>query len=61
MDKIVNVDKHKIDYPVEVPPEAKEFIESLVQKEPTLRPKCGDLLKFKLFSLYPAKGKGKKI
>jgi len=49
------VDKNKIDYPVDLPAEAKEFIESLVQKDPNLRPKTQDLLKFKLFNLYPPK------
>ena len=44
----MQVDKNKIDYPVDIPPEAKEFIEALVQKDPNLRPKSQDLLKFKL-------------
>lgn len=46
---------------MEVPPEAKEFIEALVQKDPVLRPKTQDLLKFKLFNIFPPRvGKGKK-
>jgi serine/threonine protein kinase len=56
------VDKNKIDYPVEIPPEAKEFIECLVQKDPALRPKCHELLKFKFFTMHLSKGiKSKKI
>lgn len=50
---VIEVDKNKIDYPVDIPPEAKEFIEALVQKDPNLRPKTHELLKFKLFNLFP--------
>ena len=56
---IIQVDKNKINYPVDIPQEAKEFIEALVQKDPALRPKSQDLLKFKLFNLYPSKYKGR--
>jgi serine/threonine protein kinase len=54
------VDKNKIDYPVDIPIEAKEFIECLVQKDPAHRPKCHDLLKFKLFTTYLQKGQKQK-
>lgn len=37
-------------YPVEIPDDAKNFIESLVQKDPNLRPKCKDLLKHPFFT-----------
>lgn len=58
----MKVDKNKIEYPVEIPPEAKEFIEALVQKDPSLRPRCQDMLKFRLFSNYlPKSGKPKKM
>lgn len=63
MEKIVNVvfhfiqvDKKKIQYPPNFPPEAREFIEALMQKDPNLRPKSQDLLKFKLFTLFPKIG-----
>lgn len=36
-------------------PEAREFIEALLHKDPVMRPKSQDLLKFKLFSLFPSK------
>ena len=39
------MDKRRIDYPIAIPEEAKEFIELIVQKDPKLRPKCRDLLK----------------
>jgi serine/threonine protein kinase len=56
------VDKNRIDYPADFPAEAREFIECLVQKDPALRPKCNDLLKFKLFSMHLSKGlKNKKM
>lgn len=32
-------------YPVQIPEDAKSFIELLVQKDPNQRPKCKDLLK----------------
>ena len=44
-----------MDYLVDIPQQAKDFIEALVQKDPNMRPKSQDLLKFKLFSLYPSK------
>jgi hypothetical protein len=56
----MQVDKNRIDYPAEVPPEAREFIEALVQKDPGLRPKCSELLQFRLFSLHLGKGRGKR-
>lgn len=56
-EKIINVDKQAIMFPADFPPEAKEFVEALVQKDPALRPKCHDLLKFSLFTLHKAKHK----
>jgi serine/threonine protein kinase len=59
---LTQVDKNKIDYPVSVPAEAKEFIEALVQKDPALRPRSQDLLKYKFFGAYlPKPAKGKKL
>ena len=43
-----------------VPQEAREFIEALVQKDPALRPRSQDLLKYKFFGSYLPKGKSKK-
>ncbi len=49
MEKIINViiflikkqvDKIKFEYPVDIPQQAKDFIELLVQKDPNLRPKA---------------------
>ena len=54
------MDKKGIDYPVNVPQEAREFIEALVQKDPALRPRSQDLLKYKFFGSYLPKGKSKK-
>ena len=54
------MDRNKIDYPVDIPGEAREFIEALVQKDPNLRPKSGELLNYKLFSVYTPKNKNKK-
>jgi len=34
------VDKNRIDYPVDIPAEGREFIEALVQKDPSNRPRC---------------------
>jgi serine/threonine protein kinase len=42
---IIQVDKTKIEYPVNIPEDARSFIELLVQKDPSLRPKCKDLLR----------------
>lgn len=50
------MDKIKIDFSGNIVPEAQEFIEALMQKDPNLRPRSQDLLKFKLFSLFPGKG-----
>jgi serine/threonine protein kinase len=68
MEKIVNVnifdiqvDKNKIQYPIDIPKEAKDFIELLVQKDPNLRPKPTELLKHPFFSLCPPKVKSKKL
>ena len=55
------VDKNKIYYPVDIPPEPKDFIEALVQKDPNLRPKSQDLLKFKLFSVYSRKAASSRL
>ena len=38
-----------------IAPEAQEFIEALMQKDPSMRPRSQDLLKFKLFSMFPSK------
>ena len=57
----IQVDKIKIDYPADMPPEAREFIECLVQKDPNLRPKSHDLLKFRFFAIHLPKGKLKKM
>ena len=46
----IQVDKNKIYYPVDVPDDAKSFIEQLVQKDPASRPKCRDLLKHPFFT-----------
>ena len=59
---IIQVDKNKIEYPIEIPIEAKELIEALVQKDPALRPRCQDILKFRFFTTYlPKGGKSKKM
>jgi serine/threonine protein kinase len=58
----MQVDRNSIEYPPEVPAEAREFIEALVQKDPALRPKSHDLLKFRLFTQHLPKGsKPKKV
>lgn len=55
----MQVDKNRIQYPVEIPDDAKNFIEMLVQKDPELRPKSRQLLKHPFFvnNLKPSKGK----
>lgn len=45
----------KLDFSMKIAPEAQEFIEALMQKDPQMRPRSQDLLKFKLFSLFPTK------
>ena len=57
---MIQVDRNKIDYPVALPIEAREFIEALVQKDPHLRPKMSELLSFPVFNLYPRNAKAKK-
>ena len=47
----IQVDRDKINYPFELPSDAKDFIESIIEKDPKLRPKCKDLLKHR-FIVY---------
>lgn len=54
------MDKNKIYYPVEVGEDAKSFIEWLVQKNPTQRPKCKELLKHPFFQNNLKRDKGEK-
>ena len=55
------MDKNRIDYPVDIPPEAREFIEALVQKDPNLRPRSQELLKYSFFVKNLPKLKHKKM
>ena len=58
---VMQVDKKGIDYPVNIPIEARQFIESLVQKDPALRPRSHDLMKYKFFTSFLPKNKSKKM
>ena len=58
---IIQVDKIQIQYPSDMPQEAKDFISLLVQKDPTLRPKPSELLSHPFFALCPPKVKSKKL
>ena len=46
---------------MDIPGEAREFIEALVQKDPSLRPRSQDLLRHKFFVMNLPKTKQKKM
>jgi serine/threonine protein kinase len=59
MSEVMQVDKLGIPLMQQLPQEAREFVEALLQKDPSKRPKITHLYDFPLFvnSLSPAKKK----